>query len=155
MDKERRRDILAVHSRNCAANVGMSILRLLRGRDFPRADGPDGFIRDHDVLHLLGGDARKAADELRIQHTFGLCRLAFGEQLADTEDDFQPRRECRVGLLVEERIGFAEAVASLAVADNRVLATDFEEHLRRRFAGVRAFFFEVAILRAEQNARAF
>src|SRR6185437_4316571 len=77
------------HFRQHAANKRMGILRLLgRGR-LPGADGPNRLISQDRLRHLVLGQSSQAAANLRIQHLFGLVRLAFRQSLADAHNRLQ------------------------------------------------------------------
>jgi hypothetical protein len=76
------------------------------------------------------------------------------EDLAEAEDDLQPRRESGSRSLVDRLVGLAEVLSSLAVTDDDVLRARLQEHIRGDLTGERALFLKMDVLRADLHVRA-
>ena len=63
----------------------MGLLRLLVAGGFAGADGPDRFVGDDDLVHLLGGDILQPCRTWRAERRTSV-RLALFEGFADAED---------------------------------------------------------------------
>ena len=118
------------------------------------ADRPDWLVRKDQPGQSIGRHASQPVDDLPIKHRFGLAGLALLQSLADAEDYVEIGGEGNPHLLVDERIGFAQLVPALAMAENDIFAAEIEEHRWADLAGECAFFLGIEILRPERNAAA-
>ena len=80
--------------------------------------------------------------------------LTLVQSLADAQDHVEAGGQGNSYLLVDERVGFAEDVPSLAVSEDDVLAAEIEKHRRADLAGERAFLLGIEVLRPERDAAA-
>ena len=127
----------------------MDLFRLRGGRGLAGADGPDGLVGDHHVLHIFGGEVVQDGLRLLGHDVEVLAGLALIEALAHAEDDLQARFEGEFGLDDELLVGLAIVLAALGMAEDGILATQGGEHVHGDFAGVGALHVVGAVLRGE------
>lgn len=111
---------IAVSSALCAellgqhlADVGVDLLRLLGRCGLARADGPNGFVCDHELLVLLGGEVVDDLFDLRLHHVEVLAGFTLFEVLAHAVDRRQAVCVSLRHLLVERLGSLAVVLAAL------------------------------------------
>ena len=122
----------------------MGFLRLLRRRGFASADGPHGFVSNHDSGPVL--DLVSESRKLTRIYFVSSAAFSFVELFANAGHDGETVLEGELGLLGNNGIGFAQDVATLAVAEDDPADFGINEHLSRGFAGVCAVVPERGIL---------
>ena len=135
------------------ADVGVDLLRLLGRCGLARADGPNGFVCDHELLVLLGGEVVNDLFDLRLHYVEVLAGFTLFEVLAHAVDRRQAVGVSLRHLLVERLGGLAVVLAALRVAEDHVLAAQRRDHRSGDLARVGAFGFGGAVLRAECDIR--
>ena len=125
---------------------GVGRLRDLRCRGLPRADGPDGLVRDDEPLVL------RDDPDLTREHGLGLARLALRLGLAHARDHVESRLERSLGAKAHGLVRLAEVLPPLGVPDEGARHTELEQHRRRDLARERALELPVHVLRVDANA---
>ena len=143
------RDRIGEVLREQAADKRVHFLRLLGRGDLAGADGPHGFVGDHDAGGLVFIDAFETGFELSLDDRKRGTGFAFGESFTDAEDGAELVFKCGQDFFIHERIGLAKERTPLAVAEDDVRGEERAQHRRGNFAGEGAAGFEVHVLRAE------
>ena len=117
------------------ADERVDFLRLLGSCGHAGADGPDGLVSDHHVLHLLGLKAEEDFGNLCGNDIKMIALLALLELLAHAEDHLQAVLEGQCHLLDQLLGGLAVVFTTLGVAEDRIGATDALQHGCGHFAG--------------------
>ena len=114
------------------------------------ADRPHRLVREHEPLVR----AARVADRLDLdaQHGLRVAGVALLLRLADAGDDAEARLERRLRASRDARVGLAEVLPPLRVADDRAVDAELEQHRRRDLAGVRALGLPVHVLRVRREA---
>ncbi|KAI3485238.1 hypothetical protein L1887_51523 [Cichorium endivia] len=129
------------------ADGGVHLLRLLRGSDLARADGPDGLVGDHDlgpVLNLVGGGVELTNDD--VDRLVGLALL---ERLADAQDHREALGESGGGLLGDVGVRLAKERTALRVAEDDPGDRGVLEHVDRHLAREGTARLVVGVLRRD------
>ena len=106
-----------------------------------------GSYGEYQVLGV--GDALGDRGNLPAKHRLGLPRLALRLRLADAGDDVEAVLDRRVRPSCGGRVGLAEVLASLGVADDRAVHPELPEHRRGHLAGEGALVGPVDVLRGD------
>src|ERR1035437_4432431 len=154
-DADGIRGILAEFAAHLGADGAVCVGGDLGGRGLAGADGPDGFVGNHDLGELLFGEPGDALLELSGEHGFGVAALAIGQEFADADDGRESEFERRSGALEDGLIGLVEILAAFAVADDGVAGAHGEDHGAGDLAGEGAFLGPPDILRADADIRTF
>ena len=97
---------------------GVDLLGLGGGGGPPRPDGPDGLIGEDDPSGLAAADLPEPLVELGADPVHGPPGLPLLEGFADAEDGGQAVAESRPDLPVDGRVGLAEELPPLGMADD-------------------------------------
>ena len=123
----------------------MNFLSELGGRSATGTDGPDGLVGYHhralEPIHLV-----ENAPKLSFDHFQGPFLLAFLKGFSHTKDRLHRRASQSGCLLGDLRIGFAEDLTPLAMADQRKAASQIFEHPKRDLTCKRAGFLRMEVL---------
>src|SRR6266540_42282 len=111
-----------------------------------RADGPDGFVRDHGLCHPCRLRAGQRGLDLAHHLGFGAAGVSFLQAFADSQDGSNPRPENGPDLLRDGLVDLAEELPALGVAHDHVPALQRGQHGGRDLAGERAFLLPVHVL---------
>ena len=93
-----RSNVFAKGFRQPAADALVHVLCLLCGSRHACANGPNGLVRDNDVLHLVDRQAQHRSLELLEHHVFCPTTFAFLQGLTATEHGQQIRSNQRIHL---------------------------------------------------------
>jgi peptidoglycan hydrolase-like protein with peptidoglycan-binding domain len=129
----------------------VGVLSLFRCGVATGANGPDGFVGNHDVEHLLGGNASEAATELGSEDFGFATGIALFECFADTNDRLEAASEGGENFFVNQRIGLAKNLAALAMAEDHKADEKLAQHGRTDLAREGARHFVIHVLGTEAD----
>jgi peptidoglycan hydrolase-like protein with peptidoglycan-binding domain len=129
----------------------VGVLSLLRCGVATGANRPDGFIGNHDVEHLLGGNACKATTELGSEDFGFATSVALFECFADANDRLEAASKGGENFFVNQRIGLAENLTALAVAEDHKADEELAQHGRTDLSREGTRHFVIHVLRAEAD----
>jgi hypothetical protein len=127
---------------------------LWRG-SFAGSDGPDWFVGDDKFASFFRRDSVEGAQALAAKHVFGQPSFSFFKYFSDANDGREAGFERGFQFEIYDVIGFAEILAAFGMSNDYMGAADGEQHGRADFAGIRAFFFPVQVLRSDCDVRFF
>ncbi len=128
----------------------MDFLYLFIGRGYSRANRPDGFIRD-DELVVIDVDSFKLG-EIVLQSGFQTL-VFYLQRLADAVEYFVSECFIKSVFLSDQLLGFAYDVAAFAVPYEDGVNIKLRKLHRSHLAGERAFFLKISVLRADGHFR--
>ena len=81
-----------------------------------------------------------------VEQRFRSAGLPLFQGFAEAQNDIESGSQGRLYFFVDERVGFAQLVAALAVSQDDVPTSEIEEHRRADLAGEGAFLFGIHVL---------
>src|ERR1700733_7899136 len=129
------------------------VTRHFRRSSTSSADRPNGFVCKQNTGKLLIGQRTNPARALSRKHRLSVIGVTLFQSFTDANDRNQSRIQRGNSFLRDHLIRFAENVPTLAVPQNYITASCFDEHWRGDFSGKRALFFPVHVLRGNRNVR--
>mmetsp|Transcript_42812 Transcript_42812/g.101608 ORF Transcript_42812/g.101608 Transcript_42812/m.101608 type:complete len:272 (-) Transcript_42812:344-1159(-) len=146
-DAHRLRDLVRDVLLDPVPDVGVRLLRHLRGRDLPRADGPDGLVGDDHPAPV--GDLLLVGLHLPAEHLPQLAGLALLEGLADASDHAEAAGKGVGRLLRHDLVGLGAVLPALRVPEDHPGDVHVREHLRRDLSSVGTTLGQPAVLSCE------
>src|SRR2546422_2203961 len=135
--------------REQAAQVPVDLAGLGRRRVDARPDGPDRLVGEDDLPELRRRQTREPGAQLTLDRREGEPLAPLLRRLADADDRREPVGHGRADLEIDHRVGLADLLAPLGVAEEHPAAADLDEHRRRDLAGMGASRLVVTRLRPE------
>ena len=135
-----------VQLRNHLADSTNGAVGFLVGCGLARTDGPNGLVRNNDVLCLFGANALVESFNLRRQEGIGNAGFALFQSFADSYDRDNAVFKCSHGTHVDALIGLTEVLTAFTMADNGILNSDILEHIGTYLARIGALCCPMYVL---------
>ena len=106
----------------------MDFFCLLGSRRFTRADRPNRFVGDDDLLNLLLSEPLQPPFQLLLDDWKGFPVFPLLQGFPDAEDGKKAMVQGSLHPLVDRLIGLSKELPSLRMADDHILATQIFQH---------------------------